>query len=251
MRLLCTLPFLSLCGTSTSILQRQAAFLQPLPGDHSRDARLLLRERAGVSRLFQLQAGDGDGGDGSTSSSPSSHTEGGEEEEFSFYASNQDREYEPWDFDLNKSPMRWQGQTLVPPKGGAFPGDPDAKKYNVTLIDSKTGESYSLDVAEDRYIFFAFEEAGIKLPIRNIKKMCRNGCCTTCTVRMREGDVEMDPQIGLVKEMTKNGYRLSCVSMPRSDVVAEFQDEDEVYVKQWAESFEKGKVDFGIPIEDD
>ena len=56
----------------------------------------------------------------------------------------------------------------------------------VTVKDPKTNESWTMDVPEDRYIFWAFEDAGIDLPMANGKRMCRNGCCTTCAVKVRE-----------------------------------------------------------------
>lgn len=36
-----------------------------------------------------------------------------------------------------------------------------------------------------RYIFWAFEDAGIELPMINKHRMCRNGCCTTCALKVR------------------------------------------------------------------
>jgi hypothetical protein len=35
-----------------------------------------------------------------------------------------------------------------------------------------------------RYIFFAFEDAGFDLPLINKHRMCRNGCCTTCALKV-------------------------------------------------------------------
>lgn len=46
-----------------------------------------------------------------------------------------------------------------------------------------------MDVPEDRYIYFATEDAGIDVPIVNKHKMCRNGCCTTCAAKVLEGKV--------------------------------------------------------------
>lgn len=50
----------------------------------------------------------------------------------------------------------------------------------------------------------------------------------------------------------KRGYALSCCSLPRSDVVCTLQDEDEVYIKQWGETFESGGVEWGgfLPEDD-
>ena len=55
---------------------------------------------------------------------------------------------------------------------------------------NKAGETVaSVDVPMDRYIFFATEDAGVDVPIVNKKRMCRNGCCTTCAVKVLEGKV--------------------------------------------------------------
>lgn len=55
---------------------------------------------------------------------------------------------------------------------------------------NKAGETVaSVDVPADRYIFFATEEAEVDVPIVNKKRMCRNGCCTTCAVKVLEGKV--------------------------------------------------------------
>lgn len=50
----------------------------------------------------------------------------------------------------------------------------------------------------------------------------------------------------------KQGYALSCCSLPRSDIVCQLQDEDEVYVKQWGETFESGGIEWGgfLPEDD-
>ena len=55
---------------------------------------------------------------------------------------------------------------------------------------NKAGETVaSVDVPMDRYIFFTTEDAGVDVPIVNKKRMCRNGCCTTCAVKVLEGKV--------------------------------------------------------------
>ena len=57
--------------------------------------------------------------------------------------------------------------------------------------------------------------------------------------------------MGLSVELQKKGYALLCVSYPRSDLVVETQDEDEVYELQFGRYFGRGKVRFGFPIEDE
>lgn len=50
----------------------------------------------------------------------------------------------------------------------------------------------------------------------------------------------------------KRGFALSCCSLPLSDIVCTMQDEDEVYLKQWGETFEGGGVEWGgfLPEDD-
>lgn len=55
----------------------------------------------------------------------------------------------------------------------------------MTVRDPKTNTNYTMDVPEDRYIFWAFEDAGIDLPMINGHRMCRNGACTTCAVKVK------------------------------------------------------------------
>lgn len=54
----------------------------------------------------------------------------------------------------------------------------------VTVRDLKSGTNFTMDVPEDRYIFWAFEDAGVDLPLINGHRMCRNGACTTCAVKV-------------------------------------------------------------------
>ena len=73
---------------------------------------------------------------------------------------------------------------MEPGYGGIWPGNPDAKKYKVTVRSKKTGEEYTAMVPSDRYIYFYFEEQGIDLPVINQARMCRQGCCTICTAKV-------------------------------------------------------------------
>lgn len=68
-------------------------------------------------------------------------------------------------------------------------------RSQVTVRDSRSGTNYTMDVPEDRYIFWAFEDAGMDLPHINGHRMCRNGACTTCAVRVR-GDGRFVSQVG-------------------------------------------------------
>ncbi len=57
---------------------------------------------------------------------------------------------------------------------------------------NKAGEEVAkVDVPVDRYVYFATEDAEVDVPIVNKKRMCRNGCCTTCAVKVLEGKVSI------------------------------------------------------------
>lgn len=141
---------------------------------------------------------------------------------------------------------------MEPGVGGYWPGDPNAKTYKVTIRDKKTNQEYVQQVPEDRYIYFHYEDQEVELPIINRVRMCRQGCCTICTAKVVEGKVKMDAPLGLLKEFRSKGYALTCVAYPRSDLVLELQDEDEMYVRQWSEGFEGGGVQWGgfLPEDD-
>ncbi len=62
----------------------------------------------------------------------------------------------------------------------------------------------------------------------------------------------MDTPLGLLKEMRKEGYFLTCCAYPQSDIICKLQNEDEMFIKQWSEGFEGGGVEWGgfLPEDD-
>ncbi len=121
-----------------------------------------------------------------------------------------------------------------------------ARSHQVRIHHRQAGRDYSLQVPEDRYILQFAEEQGIDLPFS-----CRNGACTTCAVRVLSGHLEQPEAMGLSPKLQSSGYALLCVSYPRSDLEVETQNEDEVYELQFGRYFGRGKVRFGLPLDDD
>jgi len=101
-------------------------------------------------------------------------------------------------------------------------------------------------VPSDRYILQYAEDLGKKLPFS-----CRNGACTTCAVRIISGDIHQPEAMGLSLELRRQGYALLCVSYPRSNLEIETQDEDEVYELQFGRYFGKGKIQMGLPLDEE
>lgn len=120
------------------------------------------------------------------------------------------------------------------------------KTYQIKINYRQTGQQYLMQVPEDQYILQSIEQEGKELPFS-----CRNGACTTCAVRIIKGQIYQPEAMGLSLELQKKGYALLCVSYPLSDLEVETQDEDEVYELQFGRYFGKGKVRFGLPLDED
>ncbi len=120
------------------------------------------------------------------------------------------------------------------------------KLHKITVRDRNTGTTHVVEVPENRYILHSAEEQGVTLPFS-----CRNGACTACAVRIISGQLEQPEAMGISPELKKQGYALLCVSYPRSDLEVETQDEDEVYELQFGRYFAKGRVKFGLPLDEE
>ncbi|MDJ1178838.1 2Fe-2S iron-sulfur cluster-binding protein [Roseofilum sp. BLCC_M91] len=118
--------------------------------------------------------------------------------------------------------------------------------YTIKIHNRHTNQHHTLQVPDDRYILQNCETQGAELPFS-----CRNGACTTCAVRILSGEVYQPEAMGLSPDLQQQGYALLCVSYARSDLEVETQDEDEVYELQFGRYFGKGKVEIGLPLEDD
>ncbi|HBQ99022.1 MULTISPECIES: 2Fe-2S iron-sulfur cluster-binding protein [unclassified Roseofilum] len=118
--------------------------------------------------------------------------------------------------------------------------------YTIKIHNRHTNQHHTLQVPDDRYILHNCETQGVGLPFS-----CRNGACTTCAVRILSGEIYQPEAMGLSPDLQKQGYALLCVSYARSDLEVETQDEDEVYELQFGRYFGKGKIEIGLPLEDD
>lgn len=120
------------------------------------------------------------------------------------------------------------------------------KTHKITIHNRQQNTTDTVIVPEDQYILQTAEAQDVEPPFS-----CRNGACTSCAVRIIEGQVFQPEAMGLSPELQKQGYALLCVSYPRSDLIVETQDEDEVYELQFGRYFGKGKVQFGLPLDED
>ncbi|MCC0176705.1 2Fe-2S iron-sulfur cluster binding domain-containing protein [Waterburya agarophytonicola K14] len=121
-----------------------------------------------------------------------------------------------------------------------------SQTYTVKVRDRASGREHIVEVPKDRYILQTAEQQDAKLPF-----LCRNGACTSCAVKVISGELEQPEAMGLSPKLKEQGYALLCVSYPRSDLEVETQDEDEVYMMQFGRYFARGKVRFGLPLDEE
>ncbi len=120
------------------------------------------------------------------------------------------------------------------------------KTHLVKVRDRTTGKEHIVEVPEDQYILQTAEKQDVNLPF-----LCRNGACTSCAVKIISGKLHQPEAMGLSPKLKDRGYALLCVSYPRSDLEVETQAEDEVYQMQFGRYFARGKVRFGLPLDEE
>ncbi|RZC56158.1 hypothetical protein C5167_015029 [Papaver somniferum] len=122
--------------------------------------------------------------------------------------------------------------------GRSSSGTNTSQLHKVTVHDRERGVVHEFFVPEDQYILHTAEAQNISLPFA-----CRHGCCTSCAVRIKSGELRQPEALGISAELKDQGYALLCVGFPSSDIEVETQDEDEVYWLQFGRYFARGPVE--------
>jgi len=121
-----------------------------------------------------------------------------------------------------------------------------APSHRITIHWRQENRTITHDVREGEYILHSFERQGDPLPFS-----CRNGCCTSCAVRVQSGTLDQREAMGLSHELRAQGYGLLCVARAVGPLEAETQDEDEVYELQFGRHFGRGSVKAGLPLDEE
>lgn len=84
---------------------------------------------------------------------------------------------------------------------------------NKIIIAVLDGKGHQVEVKPDQTILDAILDAGIDAPYS-----CEGGFCTSCKAKLLEGEATMSNNETLYEDEVKEGYILSCVATPTTDI---------------------------------
>ena len=95
--------------------------------------------------------------------------------------------------------------------------------YSITL-QSPDGSKETFECGADTFILDGLEEAGL-----DHQSSCRSGACSSCAMKVVEGTVNQEEQTFLDDDQMEEGYVLTCVAFPTSDLTLLTEQEENLY----------------------
>nr|YP_010336202.1 ferredoxin [Chroodactylon ornatum]UNJ14608.1 ferredoxin [Chroodactylon ornatum] len=96
--------------------------------------------------------------------------------------------------------------------------------YQVRFVWAENDIDTTLEVPDDILILDAAEEAGLDFPYS-----CRAGACSSCAAIVKDGTVDQSQQAFLDDDQMAQGFVLTCIAYPTSDVTLLMGKEEELY----------------------
>jgi ferredoxin len=118
--------------------------------------------------------------------------------------------------------------------------------HKIKIHDRQTDTYHTFQVPEDRYILQSVKIKAARFPLPAAMALVPLVPCAFYQDKFTNPEA-----IGLSQKLRDQGYALLCVSYPRSDLAVESQDEDEVYELQFGRYFARGRVRFGLPLDEE
>ena len=97
-------------------------------------------------------------------------------------------------------------------------------QYSVKIVNRKRKTTYDIKVPTTTYVLDSAEEQGVLIPYS-----CRAGSCSSCIAKITSGTVDQSGNIFLSDKHIDDGYVLTCVAYPTSDLELDVDIETEFY----------------------